>query len=282
MRHGAKQLELEINEGGFVSLRDLAEVGEPVFGRVSIEGFLNFIEVSNRAKPRYELVSGSDGDWLVRATGKHTIEGVEKVAKPEGGGRKVSGRGKAGGKGGSEKKIDEEEFCQKFRLDKIAKSRLAELPQATRQLAMQKFKPEPQVPASDFPKVFVAFCKRFRTTQPPNGVAGAGAAGPGKGKPGGSEAASRKGGKGDKGSFADDCDHREDGPRHGARRSPVAPLPPVTSLTRCGAGGGGLLPSRIEWEDDAEITLGMDAIAYEQLGGEGRSWGRVCLGGSFL
>ncbi|CAK9019593.1 2'-phosphotransferase, partial [Durusdinium trenchii] len=59
--------------------------------------------------------------------------------------------------------LDQEEFCLTWRLDKMAMQRLAELPEASRQQAMQRFNPGPEVPESDFPKLFVAFLKRFKS-----------------------------------------------------------------------------------------------------------------------
>lgn len=47
----------------------------------------------------------------------------------------------------------------------MARQRLSELPEASRQLAMQRFNPGPEVPESDFPKLFVAFLKRFKTSK---------------------------------------------------------------------------------------------------------------------
>ncbi|CAL1126662.1 unnamed protein product [Cladocopium goreaui] len=58
--------------------------------------------------------------------------------------------------------VDEEEFCLTWRLDRMARQRLAELPESSRQQAMQRFNPGPEVPESDFPKLFVSFLKRFR------------------------------------------------------------------------------------------------------------------------
>ena len=75
--------------------------------------------------------------------------------------------------------IEEDEFCRTWRLDKMARQRLAELPESSRQQAMQRFNPGPEVgsklkseklsgevPESDFPKLFVAFLKRFKTKAP--------------------------------------------------------------------------------------------------------------------
>eukprot|EP00927_Polykrikos_kofoidii_P009628 TRINITY_DN14023_c0_g1_i1.p1 TRINITY_DN14023_c0_g1~~TRINITY_DN14023_c0_g1_i1.p1 ORF type:complete len:552 (-),score=125.08 TRINITY_DN14023_c0_g1_i1:430-2085(-) len=182
LRHGAKQLDLTIDSGGYVRVNDLLAVDE-LFGGVSLEAMVAFVFESNREKQRYELHE-EDGEWMIRATSKLTMQGLEKSSHAGGGGggreRKERGRRSAGGSsakearrsavaggGSGERKassqhINEDDFIQRWRLDRLARARLSELPVGTRQLAMLQFSPGPQVPASDFPKVFVAYCKRFR------------------------------------------------------------------------------------------------------------------------
>lgn len=166
LRHGAKELGLNVDDGGFVSVSALLAV-EPLFGGVPLEALVEIVEQSNMLKQRYELVL-RDGDYLIRATGKHTMTGLQRERK---GGSSSSGAGGRRGRGeaGGQRRqsapmpvLDEDEFCARWRLDRLARLRLGELAPASRQMAMQRFCPGPQVPASDFPKVFVAFCKRFR------------------------------------------------------------------------------------------------------------------------
>lgn len=178
LRHGAKEMGLEIDDGGYVCVSDLLSCGE-LFEGVAIEALMEVVEQSNRDKQRYEIVKQDDGEVLIRATGKHTMQGLaaEKAARERkarrGGGKEAGGspsngrgspaaRGRAGSGAGGGRQLNEEEFCTRWRLDRLARARLAELPPGSRQLAMQRFNPGPQVPAGDFPKVFVAFCKRFR------------------------------------------------------------------------------------------------------------------------
>lgn len=160
LRHGAKQLDLPVDGCGFVRVNDLLSI-EELFGGVAEEALLEFVDKSNREKLRYET-SMEGGSWRIRATGKHTIEGVDK---PGGAGnakdRRVENRGAATRR--KEGKLEtESEFCGRWKLDRIARARLAELPVNTRKLAMLQFSPGPQVRPADFPKVFVAFCKRFK------------------------------------------------------------------------------------------------------------------------
>eukprot|EP00425_Heterocapsa_triquetra_P011924 CAMPEP_0195147660 /NCGR_PEP_ID=MMETSP0448-20130528/173829_1 /TAXON_ID=66468 /ORGANISM="Heterocapsa triquestra, Strain CCMP 448" /LENGTH=132 /DNA_ID=CAMNT_0040186251 /DNA_START=30 /DNA_END=424 /DNA_ORIENTATION=+ len=95
LRHGAKQLNLEINDGGFVSVKELLGM-QALFDGVAVEALFEVVEQSNVEKQRYELQQ-QDDDWLIRATGKHTMQGLEK-AKPE----KSEKRGRRGGGGGKE------------------------------------------------------------------------------------------------------------------------------------------------------------------------------------
>jgi len=183
LRHGAKMLDLDISDGGWVSVKHLLAC-EALFGGVAVEELKEVVDQSNRAKQRYELEEAED-DWLIRATGKHTMQGLQAAAKVEkknrrssgGGGGGGRGEGRQGGGGRGERpvrqpqqhltadKVTEDDFCAKWRLDFLARMRLNELPAASRQLAMQRFSPGPQVPPADFPKVFVAFCKRFRSNK---------------------------------------------------------------------------------------------------------------------
>lgn len=163
LRHGAKTMELPIDEGGYVRISDLLAI-ESLFEGVQPEALIEVAEQSNRDKQRYEVMQDGD-EWLMRATGKHTIQGLQgerpvKEKKARRGDRKESASGDRPQR--QQRQLSEDEFCSRWRLDKLARVRLGELPAASRQLAMQRFSPGPQVPASDFPKVFVAFCKRFR------------------------------------------------------------------------------------------------------------------------
>ncbi|CAE8588420.1 unnamed protein product, partial [Polarella glacialis] len=158
LRHGAKQLELAITDGGFVSVAELLAV-EPLFGGVPAEALLDVVRQSNSEKQRYELIRDGDS-WLIRATTKHTIQGVSAppAARPKKSPKKSS-------KGSGPKvpsPADEEKFCNTWKLDRLARQRLGELPPASRHLAMQRFGPGPEVPPSDYSKVLVAFCKRFK------------------------------------------------------------------------------------------------------------------------
>lgn len=165
LRHGAKQLDLVIDDEGYVGVNDLLACSE-LFEGVALEALLEVVKVSNVDKQRYEILE-QDGDWLIRATGKHTMQGLaraEAKRRPKKLGREAGpgSGGAAGERRRPTRQVSEEEFCTRWRLDRLARVRLGELPPASRQLAMQRFSPGPQVPASDFPKVFVAFCKRFR------------------------------------------------------------------------------------------------------------------------
>eukprot|EP00928_Gymnodinium_smaydae_P002848 TRINITY_DN1103_c1_g1_i1.p1 TRINITY_DN1103_c1_g1~~TRINITY_DN1103_c1_g1_i1.p1 ORF type:complete len:566 (+),score=122.93 TRINITY_DN1103_c1_g1_i1:132-1829(+) len=162
LRHGAKQLALTVGDGGHVRVNDLLAI-EDLFGDMTEEALLQFVSESNAEKQRYELLEDDDS-WLIRATGKHTIQGIEKPKE-----RKPDNE-KGGRRAGAREPIDEEEFCARWRLDRFARNRLSELPASSRQLAMTQFSPGPQVDASDFPKLFVAFCKRYRTKQKANGA----------------------------------------------------------------------------------------------------------------
>jgi len=157
LRHGAKQLDLEIDDGGYVCVSGLLACVE-LFGGVQLEALMEVVDQSNKDKQRYETVKRDDGEVLIRATGKHTMQGLEK-ARP----KKVQRRpgGKEEASRGQRVQLSEEDFCEKWRLDRHARQRLSALPPASRQLVMKRFSPGPQVPATDFPKVFVAFCKRF-------------------------------------------------------------------------------------------------------------------------
>lgn len=163
LRHGAKQLELEINDGGYVSINDLLAC-EALFGGVALEALLEVVEQSNQEKQRYEVLQKSD-DWLIRATGKHTMQGLSPVAAREKKGRRAGREARGAGSGDRIKHpplVSEDEFCARWRLDRLARLRLNELPLTSRQQVMERFSPSAQVPEADFPKVFVAFCKRFR------------------------------------------------------------------------------------------------------------------------
>lgn len=156
-------MELPIDDGGYVRISDLLAL-DSLFQGVQPEDLIEVAEQSNRDKQRYEVLQDGD-EWLMRATGKHTIQGLQserpvKERKPRRSDRKESGSGDRAQR--QQRQLSEDEFCARWRLDKLARVRLGELPVASRQLAMQRFSPGPQVPASDFPKVFVAFCKRFR------------------------------------------------------------------------------------------------------------------------
>ncbi|CAL1126665.1 unnamed protein product [Cladocopium goreaui] len=72
LRHGAKQLDLSITNGGFVSVNELLAIRD-LFGNVQAEDLLEVVESSNSEKQRYELIHEEDG-WLIRATTKHTME----------------------------------------------------------------------------------------------------------------------------------------------------------------------------------------------------------------
>jgi len=157
LRHGAKQLELQISDGGFVSMQELLSMGT-LFGGVSLETLVEFVERSNTEKPRYELEEQPDGDFFIRAINKHTIDSVEKERLP------MKERDKRHPRRSLHRVelLSEEAFCGRWKLDRLAQTRLLELPTASRQQAMQKFRPGHEVPSSDYPKVFVAFCKRFK------------------------------------------------------------------------------------------------------------------------
>lgn len=164
LRHGAKDLDLEMNADGFVQVADLLAV-EMFFKGVTLEFLQDVVEQSNVDKSRYELIEES-GAWLIRATGKHTISELKpstrdtKTRRPRGG----QDGGPSGGSGRQRnvQHMSEDEFCQRWRLDRLARVRLGELPPSSRQIAMQRFNPVADVPPADYPKVFVAFCKRFR------------------------------------------------------------------------------------------------------------------------
>jgi len=160
LRHGAKQLDLTITNGGFVAVADLLAI-EPIFGGVKTQDLVEVVELSNSEKQRYELIQEEDR-WLIRATTKHTMEGIQAppATKPKKSPKKASKE-----RSGRNVPADEEEFCQIWRLDRMAKQRLSELPEASRQQAMQRFNPGPEVPEADFPKLFVAFLKRFKTNK---------------------------------------------------------------------------------------------------------------------
>lgn len=153
LRHGAKQLDLSITNGGFVSVKELLAI-EDLFGNVQTEDLLEVVESSNSEKQRYELIH-EDDTWLIRATTKHTMEGLQAPKKKS---PKRNSKDPV-------RILDEEEFCLNWRLDKMARQRLADLPESSRQQAMQRFNPGPEVPESDFPKLFVAFLKRFRAKE---------------------------------------------------------------------------------------------------------------------
>lgn len=165
LRHGAKQLDLEVDDSGYVRINDLLACDE-LFGGVASEALLEVVKLSNVDKQRYEI-SEQDGESFIRATGKHTMQGLARAETKKKSKRLsreagASTSGAGGDRQRPSRQITEEEFCSRWRLDRLARIRLTELPTASRQLAMQQFSPGPQVPASDFPKVFVAFCKRFR------------------------------------------------------------------------------------------------------------------------
>jgi len=174
LRHGAKQLDFNIDDEGYVSVSELLQCGE-LFEGVTMEALMQAIDESNKDKQRYELRQQEDGEYLMRATGKHTMQGLSERPAREKKQRRGSGKEGSSSGGRSPKhngsgitpspggqQLSEEEFCAKWSLDRLARMRLSELPPASRRLAMQRFNPGPQVPAGDFPKVFVAFCKRFR------------------------------------------------------------------------------------------------------------------------
>jgi hypothetical protein len=92
--------------------------------------------------------------------------GKEEAGSPSSGPRgQRQHSGSGGPSSGARPLLSEEEFCTKFRLDRLARLRLSELPLSSRQRAMMEFNPGSQVPASDYPKVFVAFCKRFQKSK---------------------------------------------------------------------------------------------------------------------
>jgi len=173
LRHGAKQLDLEINEEGYARVSDLLACNE-LFAGVALEALMEVVTQSNEDKQRYEVLQQEDGEWLIRATGKHTMQGLARPdprdkrtrrnSNKEAGGSPTSNadRNRGPRSPGGMRPIAEDDFCAKWRLDRFARVRLADLSPANKQLAMQRFNPGPQVPPSDYPKVFVAFCKRFR------------------------------------------------------------------------------------------------------------------------
>lgn len=253
LRHGARQLELQISDGGFVSVRELLAIG-PLFGGVAPRALMQFVDESNLEKKRYELQEQPDGDYLIRAINKHTIDGLEKPNKPKDKERRARetrrdrGRDVAvGGRGGeTARPIVEEEFCAKWKLDRLARARLAELPKATRQQAMQKFRPGHEVPSGDYPKVFVAFCKRFKATS----------GGPMSG-----------GGKPACESFSREEDGDELGDEGTEDGSPLCCG--VNTPSSCSPGTSARYvkgKARDDWED-----LDMDAIAFGQQAGEARA-----------
>mmetsp|Transcript_57722 Transcript_57722/g.137367 ORF Transcript_57722/g.137367 Transcript_57722/m.137367 type:complete len:537 (-) Transcript_57722:123-1733(-) len=164
LRHGAKQLDLEIDDSGFVEVSDLLAC-EGLFQGVTLEALREVVEQSNVDKQRYELVEEED-KCLIRATGKHTMQGLagsrDKRPKRSQHREEAPPIERERPPPPAQPKVNEEDFCQKWRLDRMARMRLQELPPASRQLAMRKFCPDEGVPASDYPKLFVAFCKRFR------------------------------------------------------------------------------------------------------------------------
>mmetsp|Transcript_62322 Transcript_62322/g.115669 ORF Transcript_62322/g.115669 Transcript_62322/m.115669 type:complete len:435 (+) Transcript_62322:110-1414(+) len=164
LRHGAKQLDLEIDENGYIDVNELLAL-EELFKDVTLDALREVVQQSNVDKQRYELLEDG-GKCVIRATGKHTMQGLAGSASKDKRGKRSQSKEEAppGDRPApsSPPQISEEEFCQKWKLDKWARQRLTELPSASRQLAMRKFNPEEDVPQTDYPKLFVAFCKRFR------------------------------------------------------------------------------------------------------------------------
>lgn len=158
LRHGAKQFDLQISDDGFVSVQELLSIGI-LFAGVSLETLVEFVDSSNAKKQRYELEEQPGNDFFIRAINKHTMDTVEKEKLPT---KEREHRPPRRSLNREESLINEEAFCGRWKLDRLAKARLQELPTASRQQAMQRFRPGHEVPPNDYPKVFVAFCKRFK------------------------------------------------------------------------------------------------------------------------
>lgn len=166
LRHGAKQLDLEMTDTGFVPVNALLEIKD-IFGSITMKDFMQFVMTSNMDKQRYEVVV-KDYELLIRATGKHSVQvqGLEpKPPKPDRKGKKGSGSATGPRLGKASHLVTDDEFCTIWRLDRQARLRLSELSPGNRMMAIEQFSPPSHVPASDYSKVFVAFCNRFKRKQ---------------------------------------------------------------------------------------------------------------------
>lgn len=94
LRHGAKKVNIDIDDDGWVSVENL--LGSEILQGVEESRLMDMINESNIQKPRYE-VRQTDNGKCVRAVAKHTIQGMT-TSTNKGGDRRRPGKG-GGGRG---------------------------------------------------------------------------------------------------------------------------------------------------------------------------------------
>ncbi|CAK0896435.1 unnamed protein product [Prorocentrum cordatum] len=81
LRHGAKRVNIEIDDDGWVSVENL--LGSAILEGVDDTKLMGMINESNIQKPRYEVRDTENGK-CVRAVAKHTIQGMATSANKGG------------------------------------------------------------------------------------------------------------------------------------------------------------------------------------------------------
>eukprot|EP00397_Hematodinium_sp_SG-2012_P043403 GEMP01048239.1.p1 GENE.GEMP01048239.1~~GEMP01048239.1.p1 ORF type:complete len:380 (+),score=82.56 GEMP01048239.1:262-1401(+) len=168
LRYGVgKTIDLPSDADGFYRIKDILALPD-IFKGVSEKVIKDNINRSNADKIRYE-VKDIDGVSWIKAAGHR---GEAARGQPKSAGTKEAKGGKQGQQRNASTKADgrkkgysEDDFAMRWSLDTLARQKLHELPTTQRQLAMSQFAPNQNVPDEDFSKVFVAFCKRFRSRQ---------------------------------------------------------------------------------------------------------------------
>lgn len=167
LRYGVgKSIELAPDEDGYYKVQDILDLPEICKG-VTEKMFKENVNRSNQDKIRYDMKDLEGVTWIKAAghRGPQTSKADKEKAKMDaakGGkpGQQRTGSNRAERKG---KGISEEEFANKWNLDQLARQKLHDLGPGPRVTAMSQFDPNVNVPHEDFSKVFVAFCKRFRS-----------------------------------------------------------------------------------------------------------------------
>merc|ERR1740121_3057443 len=102
LRHGAKKVNIDIDDDGWVSVENL--LGSTILQGIEESRLMDMINESNIQKPRYE-VRQTDNGKCVRAVAKHTIQGMT-TSTNKGGDRPDRRRPGKGGGGRGEDQPD--------------------------------------------------------------------------------------------------------------------------------------------------------------------------------